>query len=68
RTCVFYSPPDAGGVRGGILLLTHTSLPASPYARGGVKRVSPNTIIVYHPQLTLSPFVIPSVCGNLGFL
>ena len=22
-------------------LLTHTSLPASPYARGGVKRVSP---------------------------
>ena len=29
------------GFRGGIPLLTHTLLPASPYARGGVKRVSP---------------------------
>ena len=48
-----YSPPDAGGVRGGmgegknlkkkLICLTYTP-PHLPYARGGIKRVSPGII------------------------
>ena len=49
----FYSPPDAGGVRGGIPLLTHTLLFLFPSYLGGVRGGIP---LLTHTLLPDSPY------------